>query len=316
MHTVFQCRGAVSARGGKIQWVRKCSNPAGAVRLRGTVMAGQDQTRRLSREIHLRHKPYLLADIPHNLFWLFGFAITFLLTAQNLLSIILLVINQSLGKRLLNSCLLVFATSMQQFYNVLGSISQVLAATVLLIVFSFLFVTWTLSKSLPAVILDGRSSPASTRYYGDSEVQNGIKVCHKVKQNHKMDSSGQANGKHKLLARDMSHEFNKDNAGNLVFVDEERRDAKQVRTKKGYVYLECSMQSAMPPINDEELINSDVDHFREWRKGLEGPKILCNACGVRWLKAERKKPQSQESDRHMPYIARAKSGKLKNVTIC
>jgi len=28
----------------------------------------------------------------------------------------------------------------------------------------------------------------------------------------------------------------------------------------------------------------------EWRKGPTGPKTLCNACGLRWAKKEKKKP--------------------------
>lgn len=27
----------------------------------------------------------------------------------------------------------------------------------------------------------------------------------------------------------------------------------------------------------------------EWRKGPSGPKTLCNACGLRWAKKEKKK---------------------------
>jgi hypothetical protein len=30
----------------------------------------------------------------------------------------------------------------------------------------------------------------------------------------------------------------------------------------------------------------------EWRKGPTGPKTLCNACGLRWAKKEKKKPNN------------------------
>ena len=33
----------------------------------------------------------------------------------------------------------------------------------------------------------------------------------------------------------------------------------------------------------------------EWRKGPNGPKTLCNACGLRWAKKEKKKSASQSS---------------------
>ena len=30
----------------------------------------------------------------------------------------------------------------------------------------------------------------------------------------------------------------------------------------------------------------------EWRKGPTGPKTLCNACGLRWAKKEKKRSQN------------------------
>jgi DNA-directed RNA polymerase subunit RPC12/RpoP len=33
----------------------------------------------------------------------------------------------------------------------------------------------------------------------------------------------------------------------------------------------------------------------EWRKGPNGPKTLCNACGLRWAKKEKKKSGGQEN---------------------
>ena len=38
----------------------------------------------------------------------------------------------------------------------------------------------------------------------------------------------------------------------------------------------------------------------EWRKGPNGPKTLCNACGLRWAKKEKKKSASISEHPPMP----------------
>lgn len=37
----------------------------------------------------------------------------------------------------------------------------------------------------------------------------------------------------------------------------------------------------------------------EWRKGPSGPKTLCNACGLRWAKKEKKR-NSSVNHHHAP----------------
>lgn len=42
------------------------------------------------------------------------------------------------------------------------------------------------------------------------------------------------------------------------------------------------------------LISRDIGTLDspEWRKGPSGPKTLCNACGLRWAKKEKKMKNS------------------------
>ena len=45
----------------------------------------------------------------------------------------------------------------------------------------------------------------------------------------------------------------------------------------------------------------------EWRKGPNGPKTLCNACGLRWAKKEKKKHSTHQ---HPPPIQANMSGPI------
>jgi hypothetical protein len=47
--------------------------------------------------------------------------------------------------------------------------------------------------------------------------------------------------------------------------------------------------SAHPVIYDKTKTVLGTLDSPEWRKGPSGPKTLCNACGLRWAKKEKKK---------------------------
>lgn len=42
----------------------------------------------------------------------------------------------------------------------------------------------------------------------------------------------------------------------------------------------------------------------EWRKGPSGPKTLCNACGLRWAKKEKKRNNANNGPQQTPMMDR------------
>ncbi|KAH6634004.1 hypothetical protein B0J18DRAFT_405712 [Chaetomium sp. MPI-SDFR-AT-0129] len=59
----------------------------------------------------------------------------------------------------------------------------------------------------------------------------------------------------------------------------------------------------------EEYVCTDCGTLEspEWRKGPGGPKTLCNACGLRWAKREKKKSAVTGASDHAPAVADAVS---------
>ncbi|KAL2156818.1 hypothetical protein VTH06DRAFT_4507, partial [Thermothelomyces fergusii] len=58
----------------------------------------------------------------------------------------------------------------------------------------------------------------------------------------------------------------------------------------------------------EEYVCTDCGTLEspEWRKGPGGPKTLCNACGLRWAKREKKKSAgASASEQYQPHMAEA-----------
>ncbi|TVY56978.1 Cutinase gene palindrome-binding protein, partial [Lachnellula cervina] len=75
---------------------------------------------------------------------------------------------------------------------------------------------------------------------------------------------------------DISPALIKGDAGITIAVDKEARASdkrKKIKLPDEYVCTDCGTLDSP-----------------EWRKGPSGPKTLCNACGLRWAKKEKKRP--------------------------
>jgi len=88
----------------------------------------------------------------------------------------------------------------------------------------------------------------------------------------------------------------KGDAGIAIPMDRDPRTGekkKKLKVAEEYVCTDCGMSSSMilgglsnsiTNVTLEGTLDSP-----EWRKGPSGPKTLCNACGLRWAKKEKKK---------------------------
>jgi PAS domain S-box-containing protein len=86
------------------------------------------------------------------------------------------------------------------------------------------------------------------------------------------------------------------NSGTTIPVDKDGRSVdkkKKLKTADKYVCTDCGMQHIKnQTVVDFHFELTDISgtlDSPEWRKGPEGPKTLCNACGLRWAKLEKKK---------------------------
>lgn len=63
---------------------------------------------------------------------------------------------------------------------------------------------------------------------------------------------------------------------------------------KDYVCTDCGRNMSGNPSTTHQLLIflAGTLESPEWRKGPSGPKSLCNACGIRWAKTERKRRDS------------------------
>ncbi|RDL33150.1 PYP-like sensor (PAS) [Venustampulla echinocandica] len=85
---------------------------------------------------------------------------------------------------------------------------------------------------------------------------------------------------------DQSPALIKGDAGITIAVDKESRASerrKKIKLPEEYVCTDCGTLESP-----------------EWRKGPSGPKTLCNACGLRWAKKEKKKPNSNQPSPAQP----------------
>lgn len=49
-----------------------------------------------------------------------------------------------------------------------------------------------------------------------------------------------------------------------------------------------------------KCLQCNTTHTPEWRRGPDGPRTLCNACGLRWSRNKKKKNKKVESkDDHL-----------------
>ncbi|WPH00592.1 Hypothetical protein R9X50_00342200 [Acrodontium crateriforme] len=80
---------------------------------------------------------------------------------------------------------------------------------------------------------------------------------------------------HGISTGDMSPALVRGDAGIAILLDRDRDGAKKKERK---------------PKTEEEYVCADCGTLDspEWRKGPKGPKTLCNACGLRWAKKEKK----------------------------
>jgi len=81
-------------------------------------------------------------------------------------------------------------------------------------------------------------------------------------------------------------------AGIAIPVDKETRAGdkkKKIKLPDEYVCTDCGMFPTMLEMLHELTLFEGTLDSPEWRKGPSGPKTLCNACGLRWAKKEKKK---------------------------
>ena len=94
------------------------------------------------------------------------------------------------------------------------------------------------------------------------------------------------------LAGNGSPTLIKGDAGIIIPMDRDPRTSekkKKIRVAEEYVCTDCGM--FCPVVRCVVAANhvSGTLESPEWRKGPSGPKTLCNACGLRWAKKEKKK---------------------------
>jgi PAS domain S-box-containing protein len=63
---------------------------------------------------------------------------------------------------------------------------------------------------------------------------------------------------------------------------------KKIKLPEDYVCTDCGMSHYLTLEDKINQIQGTLDS-PEWRKGPSGPKTLCNACGLRWAKKEKRK---------------------------
>jgi len=63
---------------------------------------------------------------------------------------------------------------------------------------------------------------------------------------------------------------------------------KKIKLPEEYVCTDCGMTHYLNLEAKANLMQGTLDS-PEWRKGPSGPKTLCNACGLRWAKKEKRK---------------------------
>jgi PAS domain S-box-containing protein len=93
----------------------------------------------------------------------------------------------------------------------------------------------------------------------------------------------------------------KGDAGIAIPMDRDPRtgekNKKKLKTSEEYVCTDCGKfiesqnQTArnLDPVPNSYIIPTGTLDSPEWRKGPSGPKTLCNACGLRWAKKEKKR---------------------------
>ena len=81
---------------------------------------------------------------------------------------------------------------------------------------------------------------------------------------------------HGISTGDTSPALIRGDAGIAILLDRDREGTKEKKKKlkvaEEYVCADCGTLDSP-----------------EWRKGPKGPKTLCNACGLRWAKKEKKR---------------------------
>ncbi|PLB55260.1 hypothetical protein P170DRAFT_432791 [Aspergillus steynii IBT 23096] len=102
---------------------------------------------------------------------------------------------------------------------------------------------------------------------------------------------------------DMSHIEGIEVMTGLYYGDGERSQGLSTGLRQGRL-IHCNRESSSPESQEQDLPDSDrrkrlkgeymctdcgTADSPEWRKGPEGPKTLCNACGLRWAKKEKKR---------------------------
>ncbi|KAL1839873.1 hypothetical protein VTJ49DRAFT_1059 [Mycothermus thermophilus] len=94
------------------------------------------------------------------------------------------------------------------------------------------------------------------------------------------------------------------NAGITIVPDQDARAGEKKKKQKvseEHVCTDCGELSSLTHlvkrieliVNAELLLHLGTLESPEWRKGPNGPKTLCNACGLRWAKREKKKSINQ-----------------------
>jgi PAS domain S-box-containing protein len=97
---------------------------------------------------------------------------------------------------------------------------------------------------------------------------------------------------HGISTGDQSPTLIRGDAGIAIPVDKDARAGekkKKIKLPDEYVCTDCGKLISFLQLIQKLTLCSGTLDSPEWRKGPSGPKTLCNACGLRWAKKEKKK---------------------------
>ncbi|KAL5359548.1 hypothetical protein BJX96DRAFT_148652 [Aspergillus floccosus] len=119
------------------------------------------------------------------------------------------------------------------------------------------------------------------------------------------ESDARAQAVDELAAEDMSHIEGIEVMTGLFYGEGERSQGLSTSLRQGRL-IQCGMETITPDQQARAMQDSDrrkrlkgeymctdcgTSDSPEWRKGPDGPKTLCNACGLRWAKKEKKRQE-------------------------
>jgi hypothetical protein len=99
----------------------------------------------------------------------------------------------------------------------------------------------------------------------------------------------------------------KGDAGIAIPIDRDPRTGdkkKKLKVAEEYVCTDCGESNSWSEAPTVLLLLTSTGTLDspEWRKGPSGPKTLCNACGLRWAKKEKKMKNTKSGGGMMDHV--------------